>query len=184
MGESFNIDIIEKNYEEILIVFEKLSSTINVVKTLINRGNFYLKHKLNNKAENDYKRALSELGQLNDSIEINEVYDTKAKALYNLILTQKADNIELFWNEIENEYKDVLGLYIDLESINYGTYIQKILKIIDEIGFFYQTFDQKEKICYFFEDILQRFSFLNSKYDGRYLSVINRLNTLRIKYTI
>ncbi len=182
MDASFNVDTIAKNYEEALNIFEKLSSPINIVKTLINRGNFYFKYKLNNKAENDYKRALSELGQLNYSIEINEVYDTKAKILYNLILTQKAVNIELFRNDIENEYKEVLGLYIDLESINYGTYIQKILKVIDEIGFFYQTYGNVDELNSFKEDILKRMAYLDLKSEGNYSNAIFDISAAMLKY--
>lgn len=180
--DSSNFESIDNCFQEALDIFERTKSNINITNTLINRGNFYSYGKLYKKAENDYKNALDIIDTLNNEIDIYTMWGSRAKVLYNLGLVHKKMDMALYRENIEQEYKDALSLYIDLESINYGTFISKIKMVVDELGFFYQTFADKENLESLEKVVFSRLTYMDSKDDVKYQKTMSDINSILLRY--
>lgn len=180
--DSSNFENINKCFQEALDIFEKTESNIDITNTLINRGNFYSDGKLYEQAEKDYKDALSKIDTLNSEIDIYTTWGNKATILYNLALVHKKMDMALYKKNIEQEYKDALSLYIDLESINYGSFISKIIKVVNELGFFYQTFADKKNLEGLKKVVLCRLTYMNSKNNGKYQKTVRDINAILLRY--
>lgn len=180
--DSCNIKTIDEYFQEAIGIFMKNDSNIDVAKTLINIGNFHDHMKNYKLAEEKYKEALTMLESMYNDIDIINIWQDKAKVLYNLALAQERLDATSNAKNIERELKEALWLYTDLEEINYGTFLHKIRKVVNELGFFYQTIRSVEKLEAFRKDIIDRLLYIDAKSEGRYKSFIQSVEGILHKY--